>query len=94
MDERLHKLIDAIFDSHADTDVGCDVCDQHLHRLWDLVMAGAELRQLLPAIEAHLACCPECREEYDAFMAIMRAEQAGLLRYSTLPPDGAAATAP
>ena len=40
----------------------------------------------LPAVEAHLRCCGDCREEYQALLCILRAEIDGQLQnldYST-----------
>ena len=86
MDEQLQKLIKAIFDEHQDGGIDCETCSQQLNCLAELVATGAELRQLLPAVEAHLRCCEDCREEYQALLCILRAELNGLignLDYST-----------
>jgi hypothetical protein len=86
VDEQLQKLIKAIFDEHQDGGIDCETCSQQLNCLAELVATGAELRQLLPAVEAHLRCCEDCREEYQALLCILRAELNGLignLDYST-----------
>lgn len=86
MDEQLQKLIKAIFEEHQDGDIDCETCSQQLNCLAELVATGAELRQLLPAVEAHLRCCGDCREEYQALLCILRAEINGQLQnldYST-----------
>jgi hypothetical protein len=77
VDEQLHKLIQAIFDEHQDSEIDCETCSQELNCLAELVTAGAEVRQLLPAVEAHLRCCGDCREEYQALLCILRAELTG-----------------
>jgi hypothetical protein len=77
VDERLNKLITAIFEDHQDDCIDCDTCCQQLNYLAELVASGAEVRQLLPAVEDHLACCPDCREEYRALLCIMQAELKG-----------------
>jgi len=86
VDEQLQKLIKAIFEEHQDGDIDCETCSQQLNCLAELVATGAELRQLLPAVEAHLRCCGDCREEYQALLCILRAEINGQLQnldYST-----------
>lgn len=77
MDERLHKLITDIFNDHQDSCIDCETCSQQLNCLAEMVAAGAEVRQLLPAVEEHLACCSDCREEYQALLCIMQAEISG-----------------
>ncbi|MBE2182752.1 MAG: hypothetical protein IAE89_04935 [Anaerolineae bacterium] len=83
MDEKLRKIIEVIFTTHEEGEMDCPTCHENLHRLWSLVENGAEISEIVPALAAHLACCPECKEEYDAFTCIMRAEQQGL----TSPPE-------
>ena len=78
-DHNLQKLIDSIFDTHSDGDIDCEQCCQQFNCLVELVAAGTELRELLPAVEAHIRCCQDCREEYQALLAIIRAENQGLL---------------
>lgn len=80
MDERLHKLVQFIFDEHEkDDNMGCEACCEEFAHLSELVARGAHLTDLMPAVEAHLVCCPECREQYDALMCIIRAEMNGML---------------
>jgi hypothetical protein len=77
VDERLHKLITAIFEDHQDDWIDCETCCQQLSCLAELVAAGADVRQLLPAVEEHLAVCRDCREEYQALLCIVQAELNG-----------------
>ncbi len=74
---QLHKFINTIFDTHTDGIIDCESCEEHLCRLAELVSKGADLCELIPAVEAHLACCADCREEWDALLCIMQAEQRG-----------------
>ena len=78
-DKNLQKLIDNIFDTHSDGGIDCEECCQQFNCLVELVTAGTELRELLPAVEAHIRCCSDCREEYQALLSIIRAENQGLL---------------
>lgn len=78
VDDQLRKLVYAIFEQHQEEDVGCDSCSQQLHCLWSLVQTGVAICDVLPAVEEHLRCCPDCREEFDAFISVMRADDAGL----------------
>lgn len=47
--------------------------------LAELVAAGVDPRDLLPAVEEHIICCADCREEFEALLAIIRAENQGLI---------------
>ena len=82
-DERLKRLIQAIFSVHQSESMDCDTCSQQFECLVELVNSGANLRDLLPAVEEHLQCCPDCNEEFQALAAIVRAHpQAPLARPS------------
>jgi hypothetical protein len=41
---------------------------------------GANLHDLLPAMECHLACCQDCAEEFQALVVILQAEISGHLQ--------------
>jgi len=43
--------------------------------LAEQVAQGADMHVLWPAVENHLECCAECREEFEALLAIVRAEK-------------------
>jgi hypothetical protein len=77
--EHLHKLVQSIFDVHEEdgSALGCEDCGCQLDCIAELVAGGADLRALLPAVEAHLQCCKDCREEFEALIAIIRAQSSG-----------------
>lgn len=75
--EQLDKLLHFILITHDDH-MDCVRCCDQFECLAEQVAAGADIHTLLPAVEAHLACCPDCREEFEALVAIIRAENAGL----------------
>ncbi|MCA9902543.1 MAG: hypothetical protein KC547_01695 [Anaerolineae bacterium] len=73
--QHLHKLVESIFTVHADeNEIDCEGCGCQIDHLAELVAAGANLRELLPAVEAHLRCCTDCREEFEALVAIIRSQ--------------------
>jgi hypothetical protein len=74
--EDLHTLVQDIFNSHDDNDPGCEDCGCHLDRIAELVAHGADLHTLLPEVEAHLRCCRDCREEFEALVAMIKAAEA------------------
>ncbi len=78
VNEELHRLIACIFDQHIDEDtIDCEQCEQHFCRLAELVQAGADVHVLLPEVEHHLACCPECNEEFQALLTMIAAQNSG-----------------
>jgi hypothetical protein len=79
VDEHLHKLINSIFDTHSDGGIDCEQCCKQFNCLVELVAQGATLGELLPAVEEHISCCHDCREEYQALLSIILAENGGLL---------------
>jgi hypothetical protein len=77
--EHVSKLIESIFTVHNDEAMDCEGCGCQLDHLAELVAGGADLRELLPAVEAHLHCCRDCREEFEALVCIIRASNKGAL---------------
>jgi hypothetical protein len=73
---RLVELLQRILDLH-DSEFDCDSCGEQLDCLAELVAVGHDPRKLLPAVMAHLECCSDCREEFEALVCILRAERAG-----------------
>jgi hypothetical protein len=77
MNPEVRVVLQMILDSHPQGTVTCSACLESLHTLWAMVEKGADLHDILPAMAEHFDCCPECREEYEAFICIMRAETSG-----------------
>lgn len=78
-DENLRMLVDCIFTAHEEVPLDCETCAEQYTCLVERVAAGTQLSELWPELEAHLECCPDCREEYDALVAIVSAELNGEL---------------
>jgi len=71
-------LLQEILALHT-SDVDCECCGDQLECLAEMVAAGQDIRVILPAVQAHLECCADCREEFEALLCILRAEQSGRL---------------
>lgn len=82
-DEQIRKIIDCIFIAHQDDQMDCETCNNQLECLAEQVAGGAQLHDLWPAVEAHLSCCQDCYEEFQALLCILRAEQSGNLPQMT-----------
>jgi hypothetical protein len=79
--EPLDNLLRFILNTHEEQHecIDCETCNQQFDCLAEQVALGADVHDLLPAVEAHLACCADCREEFEALVAIIRAENGGQL---------------
>ena len=51
----------------------CDQVQRMLDVYADCVMRGEDASAMLPLVYKHLEMCPDCREEYEALMRILRA---------------------
>jgi hypothetical protein len=72
--EELYRLLYFILNTHVE-DMDCNRCNSQMAFLADQVAQGADMHVLWPAVEGHLECCAECREEFTALLAIVRAEK-------------------
>lgn len=77
--DELRKLINCIVTSHRDDCLDCESCNQQLDCLAERVVMGGSLNDLLPEVVDHLCCCHDCFEEFEALVAILRAEKGGQL---------------
>jgi hypothetical protein len=80
------KLLECIFSSYQDGDIDCQSCCEQFDCLAEMAASGAAPKDMLPAVEAHLSYCRDCRELYEAVVAVIRAEQ--------MAEQGAGGTAP
>jgi hypothetical protein len=76
--DRVTALLHEMLWLHAH-DVDCTTCSDNMDCLAELVVAGRDPKQALPAIYAHIRCCHHCAEVYEALVAVLYAEQAGKL---------------
>lgn len=58
-------------------DAGCDATFETLDRWADSVRGGGGPWPAYPALEAHLAACPDCREDAEGLLAILEEGPAG-----------------
>lgn len=54
-----------------------DFCEE-LAQLAEQVAAGAKIEELLPNLEQHMQYWKDCREEFDALVAVIKAESGDL----------------
>jgi uncharacterized protein with PIN domain len=59
----------------AEHELNCGECLQHVSEFAERQLAREPLDEVIARVEQHLALCPECREEYEALMKILKASQ-------------------
>ncbi len=59
-----------------DVEYSCDDVYQLLDQFTEAVLRGADVTQLMPLVQRHLEMCPDCREEFEALLRILKAGSA------------------
>lgn len=73
--ELLKKMIRAIRMTKPN-EIGCDECFDELDHFAELKLAGKSPEKALPLIKDHLERCGNCRQEYEALLEALKAQQA------------------
>ncbi len=58
-----------------EVEIGCDECFEQLHRFVGMRLSGLDPAQAMPLVQEHLEICGECREEFEALLASLRATE-------------------
>ena len=58
----------------TDREFNCSECLQHVSEFAECQLANQSVGEVIAKVEQHLALCPECREEYEALMKILKSE--------------------
>ncbi len=58
-----------------EVEIGCDECFEQLDRFVEMRLSGLDPAQAMPLVQEHLEICGECREEFDALLASIRATE-------------------
>ena len=72
----LHTLSRLVEDAIR-ADHGCDECYQRADVFAEMVLRGKSASEAMPLVEAHLAECPSCAEEFEALLTALRGEVSG-----------------
>jgi bacterioferritin-associated ferredoxin len=56
-----------------EVEIGCDECFEQLDRFVEMKLAGLDAARAMPLVHQHLEMCGECRDEFEAFLAALRA---------------------
>lgn len=70
--DTLKRMVRNIATTHPD-EIGCDECFEQLDRFVELELTGKNAAEALPLVQDHLDRCSDCREEFEALLAALRA---------------------
>ena len=77
--DQMGKLIDFIVNAPADDaliKMDCNDCCEKITQLAEQVANGADLNQLLPEMKKFMHYWGDCREEFEALVAVIQREKA------------------
>jgi hypothetical protein len=72
--DRLKQMVRWIITTRPD-EIGCDECFEQLDRFVEMKLAGKNAAEAMPLVQDHLERCDDCREEFEALLAALRALQ-------------------
>jgi hypothetical protein len=70
--DKLKRMVRDIITARPD-EIGCDECFEQLDRFVELELAGKNAAEAMPLVQDHLNRCGNCREEFEALLAALRA---------------------
>jgi len=70
--DTLKRMVRNIATTRPD-EIGCDECFEQLDRFVELELTGKNAAEALPLVQDHLDRCSDCREEFEALLAALRA---------------------
>ena len=70
--DALKQMVREIITTRPD-EIGCDKCFEQLDRFVEMTLAGKNAAEAMPLVQDHLERCPDCREEFEALLAALRA---------------------
>ena len=77
--EQLDQLLDFIVNAPADETLikmDCNDCCEKISRLAEQVANGADLNDILPEMQKFMQYWGDCREEFEALVAVLKQEKA------------------
>ena len=69
--DRALKML-RMLENTQDVELSCDEVFDLLDVYAERALRGEDVSKSLPLVKHHLAMCPDCREEYEALLRILR----------------------
>ena len=70
--DTLKRMVHSVLSARPD-EIGCDECFEQLDRFVEMTLAGKNAAEAMPLVQDHLERCDDCREEFEALLAVLRA---------------------
>lgn len=70
--ETIKQMARGIATTHPD-EIDCDRCFEEMDQFVEMTLAGKNAAEALPLVQEHLVRCKDCREEFEALLAALRA---------------------
>ena len=67
----LKRMVRDVLTTRPD-EIGCDECFEQLDRFVEVTLAGKNAAEAMPLVHDHLQRCPDCREEFEALLDVLR----------------------
>ncbi len=69
--DALKQILDAAL-ATQESAIGCDECFAQLGQYVEQTLVGREISEALGLTQAHLEDCPDCEEEFQALLTVLR----------------------
>ncbi len=66
------NLLRAVEQTH-EVELSCDEAFELFDQLAEMVSRGEDPSQILPLVQEHVKFCPDCREEFEALLRVLKA---------------------
>lgn len=70
--EALRKLVQMI-EKTQEVELSCDDVYELLDQYTELANRGGDTKELMPLVDHHIEICPDCREEFEALLRVLKA---------------------
>jgi len=70
--DNLKRIVRSIVTTE-DEEIGCEECFHEVDRFAEMELAGKNVAEAMPLVQAHLDRCENCRREYEALLDALRA---------------------
>jgi uncharacterized protein with PIN domain len=70
--DNLKRIVRSIATTE-DEEIGCEECFHEVDRFAEMKLAGKNVAEAMPLVQAHLERCEHCRQEYEALLDALKA---------------------
>lgn len=74
--DKLKNMVRGVARTQA-IEYSCEDTYRLLDEFTEAVVQGKDVATLMPLVQQHLEMCPDCREEFEALLRVVRATQPG-----------------